>query len=284
MLTVPMSTVPGAEVAIARMLQQGGAVALTGAGMSTDSGIPDYRSPAALARARRPIHGPEFLRSPSVRRRYWARAMVGWEHFRRARPCTAHTALAELEERGAVDGIITQNVDRLHHAAGSRRIIELHGALAEVVCLGCGEVMARDELQARMRDANPSWIDGSSPIAPDGDAELSDEVVAGFRVPACAACGGVLKPKVVFFGESVARAIVDEAYGLVDRSRALLVLGTSLAVFSGYRFLRRAAERRIPIFVVNRGPVRGEEQASAKVDASLGATLARLAARLKSTA
>jgi NAD-dependent SIR2 family protein deacetylase len=265
-----------AEDAIAGALGEGGVVALTGAGMSTESGIPDYRSPTSLSRARRPIQGPEFMRSASVRRRYWARAMIGWEHFRRARPCAAHVALAELESRGAVEGVITQNVDRLHHAAGSRRVIELHGALAEVVCLGCGSVVGRDEMQARLRSENPRWVDAAA-IAPDGDADLPEEVVEGFRVPACASCGGVLKPKVVFFGESVARAIVDEAYHLLDRSRALLVLGTSLAVFSGYRFLRRAAERGIPIFVVNRGPVRGEEHARAKIEASLGSTLERLA-------
>jgi NAD-dependent SIR2 family protein deacetylase len=203
--------------------------------------------------------------------------MVGWEHFRRARPCAAHVALAELETRGAVGGVITQNVDRLHHEAGSRRIVELHGALAEVVCLGCGEILTRDEMQARMRSANPSWIDGPTPIAPDGDADLADELVAEFQVPACASCGGVLKPKVVFFGETVAPAVVDEAYRLLHAARALLVLGTSLAVFSGYRFLRRAAEHRIPIFVVNQGAVRGEEHALAKVEASLGTTLERLA-------
>jgi NAD+-dependent protein deacetylase sirtuin 4 len=275
--TEARDTVTAAHVAIEHALRFGGVIALTGAGMSTDSGIPDYRSPAAMARVRRPIQGPDFLRSASVRRRYWARAIIGWEHFRRAQPCAAHVALADLEAGGAVDGIITQNVDRLHQVAGSRRVIELHGALAEVACVDCGDLVTRDDMQARMRSANPSWIDGPTPMAPDGDADLPDDLVADFRVPPCASCGGVLKPKVVFFGESVAPEIVGEAYRLLDQARALLVLGTSLAVFSGYRFLRRAVQRPIPIFVVNRGPVRGEEHARAKIDASLGPTLEGLA-------
>ena len=275
--------VASGEALVAAALRAGGVVALTGAGMSTDSGIPDYRSPASLARARRPIRGPEFVRSAALRRRYWARSMAGWGFFRSAQPCAAHRALAALEACGAVDAVITQNVDRLHHVAGSRRVIELHGALADVSCLDCGAFVARDVLQERMRAANPTWIDGPTPIAPDGDADLSDALVESFRVPECSACGGVLKPKVVFFGENVARPIVDEAYAAVERARALLVLGTSLAVFSGYRFVRRAAERGTPIFVVNRGPVRGEEHAVVKLDVSLGPTLERLARAVRST-
>ncbi len=266
-----------AEAAIEAALRRGGVVALTGAGMSTDSGIPDYRSPASLARARRPIQGPDFLRSEALRRRYWARSMAGWPRFREARPCAAHVALAALEGRGALDGLITQNVDRLHQTAGSRRVIELHGALAEVGCMTCGASLDRDAMQARMQVANPSWLDGPAPIAPDGDADLPDALVAGFTVPVCEACGGVLKPKVVFFGDTVAPAVVEEAYALIGRARALLVLGTSLAVFSGYRFLRRAADLGTPIYVVNRGPVRGEELAQGKIEDALGETLERLA-------
>ena len=263
---------------LAAFLREGRVVALTGAGVSTESGIPDYRSPESLARARRPIQGPEFVRSDALRRRYWARAMVGWESFRLAKPCAAHTALARLEAAGSVTGIITQNVDRLHHAAGSRRVIELHGALAEVVCLDCGALEDRDAVQARMRALNPQWIDGPAPLAPDGDAELPSSVVERFVVAPCASCGGTLKPNVVFFGHNVAREVVDRAFAMLDEARALLVCGTSLAVFSGYRFLRRAAERSIPIAIVNRGPVRGEEHARVKIEASTAETLAALAA------
>lgn len=253
-------------------------VALTGAGVSTESGIPDYRSPAALARPRRPIQGPEFVKSAALRRRYWARAMVGWESFRRAEPNASHKALAELESAGALSGVITQNVDRLHHKAGSRNVVELHGALAEVVCLGCGRLEPRDAVQARMRAENPQWIDGPTPLAPDGDAELREELVESFTPPSCLACGGPLKPNVVFFGHNVAKAVVDRAFAMLDEADALLVAGTSLAVFSGYRFLLRAAERRMTIAIVNRGPVRGEERAATKIDAATGAALPALAA------
>lgn len=253
---------------------------LTGAGVSTESGIPDYRSPDALTRVRRPIHGPEFVRSSALRQRYWARAMAGWERFRLARPGVAHTAIARLESAGVVTGLITQNVDRLHQAAGSRAITELHGALAEVVCLACNALEDRDALQQRMRQLNPSWLDGPTPMAPDGDAELPDQVVERFTAPACATCGGTLKPNVVFFGHNVARPVVDEAYAKVDGADVLLVSGTSLTVFSGYRFLLRAAERQIPIAIVNRGAVRGEERAAVKVEASTGATLDAVASML----
>jgi NAD-dependent SIR2 family protein deacetylase len=206
--------------------------------------------------------------------------MVGWESFRRARPGAAHIAIARLEHAGVVTRVITQNVDRLHHAAGSRRVIELHGALADVQCLSCGALEDRDAVQERMRDANRSWSDGVGGVAPDGDADLADDAIVSFQVPACIPCGGALKPRVVFFGENVARAVVDEAFASVDACDALLVAGTSLAVFSGYRFLRRAAERGIPIAIVNRGPVRGEEHAEVKIEASTGAALEELARRL----
>jgi NAD+-dependent protein deacetylase sirtuin 4 len=251
-------------------------VALTGAGVSTESGIPDYRSPAALERPRNPIHGPDFIRSATVRRRYWARAFVGWPRFRRAQPGASHEALASLERQGVVAGIVTQNVDRLHRAAGSENVIELHGALAEVVCLQCGALEDRDALQVRLRETNRSIEAIAATIAPDGDADLPAEVVEGFQVVACEACGGVLKPRVVFFGENVARPVVDAAYALVESAGVLLVLGTSLAVFSGYRFLVRAAEREIPIAIVNRGPVRGEGRAALKLERATGEALTAL--------
>ncbi len=255
-------------------------VALTGAGVSTESGIPDYRSPEALARPRKPIHGPDFLRSPAVRRRYWARAFVGWPRFRRAEPGPSHRALAALEEHGALAGIVTQNVDRLHQVAGSRNVIELHGALADVVCLACGALEARDVVQERLLAENPSIDALSARTAPDGDADLPAEVVEAFHVVACERCGGVLKPRVVFFGENVARPVVDAAYALVESAGLLVVAGTSLAVFSGYRFLVRAAERDIPIAIVNLGPVRGEERAALKIERATGDALAAFARSL----
>jgi NAD-dependent SIR2 family protein deacetylase len=253
-------------------------VALTGAGLSTESGIPDYRSPEALARGpRRPIHGPEFVRSEAVRRRYWARSVLGWERMRAAQPNTGHRALAALEASGALSRIVTQNVDRLHHKAGSRRVTELHGALAEVACLSCGALEDRDALQARLLVLNAGWSARGASVAPDGDADLPAEAVESFVVASCAACGGVLKPRVVFFGDNVPRSTVDEAFAATDAADVLLVVGSSLAVFSGYRFLRRAVERGTPIAIVNRGPVRGEEHAAVKVEASAGSTLEQLA-------
>ncbi len=257
-------------------------VALTGAGLSTESGIPDYRSPESLARARRPIHGPEFVRSEAVRRRYWARSALGWERMRRAEPNEGHRALAALERAGVVLHVITQNVDRLHRKAGSLRVTELHGALAEVGCLACGALEDRDALQARILVSNPGWTSGDAPTAPDGDAELPADRVERFVVPACVLCGGVLKPGVVFFGHNVPRPVVDEAFGATDAADLLLVVGSSLAVYSGYRFLRRAVERGTAVAIVNRGEVRGEEHAALKLEASAGATLKALVRGLTS--
>jgi NAD-dependent protein deacetylase/lipoamidase sirtuin 4 len=252
-------------------------LALTGAGLSTESGIPDYRSPESLARSRQPIHGPEFVRSEGVRRRYWARSALGWERMRLAQPNAGHRALASLERAGVVAGILTQNVDRLHHKAGSRRVTELHGALADVRCLACGAIEDRDALQTRILALNPGWTLQVVATAPDGDAEVRADRVERFEVPACTLCGGVLKPRVVFFGDNVPRATVDEALAAVEVAQLLLVVGSSLAVYSGYRFLLRAVDCRIPIAIVNRGPVRGEEHAVLKLEASTGATLHALA-------
>jgi NAD+-dependent protein deacetylase sirtuin 4 len=255
-------------------------VALTGAGCSTESGIPDYRGPETMRRARNPIQGREFSRSAEIRKRYWARAVVGWERFSGAQPNPAHRALARLERDGALTGIVTQNVDRLHQAAGSRRVIELHGALAEVACLECGAVEPRASLQQRLLARNPGWLTFAAELAPDGDADLPAEQVARFDVVSCLGCDGPLKPRVVFFGESVPRPVVDAAFALVEAADALLVVGSSLAVFSGYRFVLRAAQRGIPIAMVNLGPARGEELSAVKVDARAGAALPRLAEAL----
>jgi NAD-dependent SIR2 family protein deacetylase len=197
--------------------------------------------------------------------------------MRAAQPNPGHRAIAALEQQGIVVHVVTQNVDRLHHKAASRRVTELHGALAEVACLSCGALEERDALQARLLALNPGWTAGGALAAPDGDAELPADRVERFQVAACTACGGVLKPRVVFFGDTVPRAVVAEAFEAVDASEVLLVVGSSLAVFSGYRFLRRAVERGIPVAIINRGPVRGEEHAAVKIEASTGETLSALA-------
>lgn len=251
-------------------------VALTGAGCSTESGIPDYRGVDTPPRTRASIQHREFVDRAEARRRYWARSLLGWPRLAAARPNAGHRALAALEEIGVVAGLITQNVDGLHARAGSRAVVELHGALARVRCLGCTAITSRDELQERLLDANPAWRASDVPVAPDGDAELPDDRVAGFAVVACRACGGVLMPDVVFFGGSVPRATLDAAWATFERAEVLLVVGSSLAVFSGYRFVRRAAERGIPVAILNRGPTRGDPHAQLRVDARAGEALPAL--------
>jgi NAD-dependent deacetylase sirtuin 4 len=254
-------------------------VALTGAGISTESGIPDYRGPATRARARNPVQHGQFVRDPAARRRYWARSVIGWPRVDAAEPNAAHVALARMERGGALDGVVTQNVDRLHAGAGSRRVIELHGALATVACLACGEREPRAALQERLLALNPDFAARSAEIAPDGDAELPVALVDAFRVADCA-CGGVLKPDVVFFGGSVAPDVVAAAYAMVEAAEALLVVGSSLEVYSGYRFVRRAAERGVPVAIVNLGPTRGDPLAALRWDERACAALPALAARL----
>lgn len=253
---------------------------LTGAGISTESGIPDYRGPETRRRARNPIRFRDYVGSSAGRARYWARSLLGWPLVSRAQPNAGHAALADLERRGRISGLITQNVDRLHHAAGSRGVVELHGALAEVKCLDCGLLEPRDAVQRRMEEANPAFQGAVAPLAPDGDSDLGDERLAGFRAPSCLSCGGTLKPNVVFFGESVAKDVVDAGYALVDRAEALLVVGSSLAVFSGLRFVRRAHERRLPIAIVNLGETRGDALATVRIDERSGIVLPALSAAL----
>ncbi len=265
------------------------AVVLSGAGCSTESGIPDYRGPEGRFRTRAPIRYREFVEDSGARRRYWARSAVGWPRFSAARPNAAHDAIARLEDLGAVRGVITQNVDGLHQAAGSGRVLELHGSLARVRCLDCTGVVDRARFQERLLDANPDWAervggepapDGDADLAPDGDAEVPDEAVRGFRVPGCLICGGVLKPDVVFFGESVPPERVGRAWELFGEAGALLVVGSSLAVYSGRRFIYRAREEGVPIAVVNLGPTRADELAAAKVEGKVGEVLPRLAGAL----
>lgn len=251
-------------------------VALTGAGCSTESGIPDYRSPGRAPR--NPIQGPQFCRDPEVRARYWARSLVGWPQMRAARPNPTHHAFASLEATGRLVGLITQNVDRLHHVAGSQRVVELHGALAEVVCLGCGARESRDALQERMHKLNPGFLQHAHAFAPDGDADVSPH--ADFVVPACEACGGVLKPDVVFFGDSVPRPRVEQAYAWVAAADVLLVAGTSLTVWSGYRFARAAVEAGKPLIILNAGPTRADALATLKIEARLGELLPQVTRNL----
>ncbi|HET7503891.1 MAG TPA: NAD-dependent protein deacetylase [Kofleriaceae bacterium] len=257
-------------------------VALTGAGCSTESGIPDYRGPDRPPRTRPPIQHREFIDHADARRRYWARSALGWSRFSSAVPNPGHVALADLELAGVVAGVITQNVDGLHGAAGSRAVVELHGALARVRCLACAAPVTRDALQVRLLAANPGWLEraAGAAIAPDGDADLPDALVADFTVVGCDACGGTLMPDVVFFGGSVPRGTLDAAWQLFDRAEVLLVVGSSLTVFSGFRFVRRAAERGVPVAILNQGPTRGDDYAQVRVDARAGVALPRLASVL----
>lgn len=253
------------------------ALVLTGAGASTESGIPDYRGPTTRHLPRKPVLYREFLDDPEARRRYWARSVLGWPKLAGARPNPTHGALAALEHAGAIAGLLTQNVDRLHAAAGSRRVLELHGALADVRCLGCGILERREAVQARLLAANPGWLELSAASAPDGDAELPPAQIAAFREVGCGLCGGLLKPDVVFFGEAVPRPRVEEAWRQLEAAEALLVVGSSLTVFSGFRFVRGAAERGMPVAIVNLGPTRGDALASLTLDARAGEVMPALA-------
>lgn len=258
-------------------------VVLAGAGCSTESGIPDYRGTGA-PRRRAPVQYQEFVRAESARARYWARSAIGWPRIREARPNAGHRALARMEAAGHVAGLITQNVDGLHHAAGSRRVVELHGSLAAVRCIACAWTVTRDSFQTRLLEVNPGWPPVATArviaTAPDGDAELPDELLARFRVPACDACHGIVKPHVVFFGENVPTSVVGEAWSVFSEGDVLLVTGSSLTVYSGRRFTDRARRDGVPIAVINRGPTRADEFAAARVDGALGAVLPALAATL----
>jgi NAD-dependent SIR2 family protein deacetylase len=268
---------------LADLVADGDVVVLSGAGLSTESGIPDYRGETGRRRRADPMTYQTFRGSAAARRRYWARSHLGWRHMSAARPNAGHRAVAELERRGLVSGIITQNVDGLHQAAGAGNVIELHGALSRVVCLECGDRSARTRLDERLRAANPGWEERAADagaVNPDGDVVLGDAEVEEFRVVSCERCGGVLKPDVIFFGENVPPGRVQECYALTEGAGALLVLGSSLTVLSGFRFVRRAAEHGVPVGIVNRGATRGDEHALVTLDAPLGATLQALLGEL----
>ena len=265
--------------AVADLLRGRGWVALTGAGMSTDSGIPDYRGPTSVRAT--PMQYSEFVGSAEARRRYWARSYLGWRRIGRAEPNPGHRALADLEAAGLA-GVITQNVDGLHSAAGSTRVINLHGDIATVVCLECGDRSARSDLQRRLTSANPtleqSLVLQHAELRPDGDAVANDW--QRFRLIGCVQCGGRLKPDVVFFGESVPKSRVEAAYALMERAEILVVLGSSLTVMSGLRFVRHNARLQRPVVIINRGATRGDELASVKIDGGCSETLAQLRATL----
>ncbi len=273
--------------ALVALVAAGDCVVLSGAGLSTESGIPDYRGPDGTRRVT-PMQYAEFAGSSQARQKYWARSYIGWQRFSRARPNRGHRAVARLQAAGLVHGLVTQNVDGLHQAAGARDVVELHGSLDVVVCLTCSDRTTRAALHDRLAQANPGFadlvlgtvVDGSqvsSQIRPDGDIVLDDAVTSRFRLPACLVCGrDTLKPDVVFFGESVPKPTVEYCFTLVADARSLVVLGSSLAVMSGYRFVRRAAREDIPVAIVTAGVSRGDPEATLRLHTPLGPTLDEL--------
>jgi NAD-dependent SIR2 family protein deacetylase len=278
MPTAEASNAPDIANLIA-LLGAGPWAVLTGAGLSTNSGIPAYRDRHGQWQHTRPIQHQEFLASEVVRRRYWARSYVGWQTMSKAAPNEGHLALAQLEALGLVGPLITQNVDSLHHHAGSRAVIELHGSIARVLCLSCRQSLPRERVQALLQAANPD-VDvallGMTRAAPDGDAQLEDQHYLGFKVPACPACQGVLKPDVVFFGDNVPRERVAAASQAIEGASALLVVGSSLQVYSGFRFADQAHRLGKPVLAINQGTTRADALLSAKLDEDCGQALTRL--------
>jgi len=265
------------EVELARFLARHSRVlVLTGAGLSTASGIPGYRDKDGVRRGRTPIQGPEFRRNEAVRRRYWARSMVGWATISGAEPNAGHRAIAELEAGGHVHSVITQNVDGLHQRAGSKRLIELHGNLHHVVCLACQARYSRAGLQPQLERDNPDLANQLAHPLPDGDAAIEPDALQDFRAPACTACGGVLMPDVVFFGDNVPPARTAHALAEMEAADALLVVGSSLMVFSGYRFCRMAAAAGKPIAAINAGKTRADDLLSLKLELPAQEVLPRL--------
>lgn len=257
---------------------------LTGAGLSTDSGIPDYRGPDSPPRS--PMTYQEFVADAANRQRYWARNHIGWSHLRRASPNAGHAAVAVLEQRGLLTGLITQNVDRLHEDAGSVNVVDLHGRFDQVICLECRRTYSRQLLAKVLEELNPDFLDhamesGLVEMAPDADATVEDRrLIRSFVVARCPACGGVLKPDFVYFGENVPKERVERAYAMVDDAGALLVAGSSLSVMSGLRFVRHASKQGKPVVIINRGQTRGDDLATIKLEAGVSESLAWLAEEL----
>lgn len=277
----PLPTEPELRTLIAPLAEmlraRSPVVVLSGAGCSTESGIPAYRDTDGNWRGRAPVQGQEFAADPAARRRYWSRSILGWPHFSRAAPNDAHHALAALEDLGIVRELITQNVDGLHQKAGSRAVTELHGTLSRVRCLQCGAPSSRDAVQERLVADNPVYASVRATPAPDGDANAPEQVPEDFRIPACEQCGGVLKPDVVFFGDSVDRAVVEHCMAAVASAGALLCVGTSLMVYSGFRFCRQAQAHGVPIVTLGLGRTRADDILALKVSAPCGPALRLLA-------
>ncbi|MFI5675698.1 NAD-dependent protein deacetylase [Streptomyces cellulosae] len=265
---------------VAEALGTGNVLVLSGAGLSTESGIPDYRGEGGSLSWHTPMTYQDFTADAHARRRYWARSHLGWRTFGRARPNAGHRAVAAFERQGLLAGVITQNVDGLHQAAGSEGVVELHGSLARVVCLSCGSLTPRRDLARRLEEANAGFEPVAAGINPDGDADLTDEQVGDFRVVPCTVCGGILKPDVVFFGEAVPPQRVEHCRRLVREAASVLVLGSSLTVMSGLRFVRQAAQTGKPVLIVNRDPTRGDQHALTRVALPLGTALTTVAGRL----
>jgi NAD-dependent SIR2 family protein deacetylase len=268
---------------VAETVAAGGVVVLSGAGISTESGIPDYRGETGSLRTHTPMTYGDFVAGESGRQRYWARSHLGWRTIARAAPNDGHRAVAALQARGFLSGVITQNVDGLHQAAGARDVIELHGNLDRVICLSCGTTSAREVLDRRLKEANPDFEAEVTRINPDGDAELPAEAVGTFQLVDCTTCGGILKPDVVFFGENVPRPRVERCYRLIDDANAVLVLGSSLTVMSGFRFVRHAAKSGTPVLIINQGLTRGDPYATRRIDLPLGRALTELTELLEET-
>jgi NAD-dependent SIR2 family protein deacetylase len=249
---------------------------LTGAGCSTDSGIPDYRNADGEWKRAQPVQFLPFMNELHVRKRYWARSLIGWQFFRRAKPNDAHRALAALERQGRIELLVTQNVDCLHQAAGSHNVVDLHGRLDLVRCMSCEQRIARELLQQRLLERNPSWAQLTAREAPDGDADLEGRDFSNFDVPSCEYCGGILKPDVVFFGESVPRDRVDRAFQGLHEADAMLVVGSSLMVYSGYRFAQAAADTGRPVMAVNIGRTRADHLLAHKIELPCAQALSAL--------
>lgn len=261
---------------LARFIEEHAPVTvLTGAGISTDSGIPDYRDSNGQWKRKQPVQHQDFMSSPAVRQRYWARSLFGFPVMLRAQPNNSHHVLARLEQQGLIRRIITQNVDRLHQKAGSQNAIDLHGRADETVCMSCGLRRERKLMHELCEMLNPRFLELSAHAAPDGDADLETDF-SDFKVPDCPACGGIMKPDVVFFGDNVPRARVDECFDSLDNSGALLVIGSSLMVYSGFRFARHTHQQRKPLAILTRGKTRADELASLKLDADIVTTLSAL--------
>lgn len=260
--------------ALTELIATGNVAVLTGAGISTESGIPDYRGPTGAARRNHvPMTHQEFVNNSTARLRYWARSYLGWSVFSLAQPNVGHRSLARLEASGHIRGIVTQNVDGLHQAAGSVNVNDLHGRLDRVACLTCGAKTSRAVVQEALTTLNHEWEGQATVVNPDGDVELDESLVSSFTMQACAECGGALKPDVVYFGGSVPADRVEWSYRLVDEASSLVVLGSSLTVFSGRRFVQRAVSNGVPVAIVNQGATRCDELAGVRISSPLGEVL-----------